>query len=108
MADELRADPDDLIRLAAACLTAATTVGDPFRDRLPELVAPAYAFGDLPAATGAVVEAQALVENAGQAMLTHVQTLEGDADRLVQTAFTYRAADQLAAEGMGGSRRAGL
>ena len=108
MSDELRADPDELIRLAAACLAAATTVGDPYRDRLRDLAVAANAFGDLPSAEAAVEEAQALLEHAGQAMLHHVQVLEGDADRLVQAAFAYRAEDAVAGQRMGGSRRPGL
>lgn len=108
MAQELRADPDALIMLADACLTAADDAGSHFRSGFRDLALPAGAFGDTGAAATAARAADEVLGFAQDAVSAHVAVLEGDADRLLQAAFAYAAADRAASTGMGGSRRPGL
>ncbi|MER7002133.1 hypothetical protein ABT297_03675 [Dactylosporangium sp. NPDC000555] len=108
MAQELRVDPDALIRLADACLTAADGAGSRYRTGFRDLSLPADAFGNTPASAGPARVAGRLETEAQDAVYAHVQILESDADRLLQAAFAYRDADRLASQRMGGSRRAPL
>ncbi|GAA2343701.1 hypothetical protein GCM10010170_028820 [Dactylosporangium salmoneum] len=55
---------------------------------------------------GAARVAAALQFDAQAGIGTHVQVLEGDAGRPVQAALAYAEADDLARDGLGGSRRA--
>ncbi|MFI5906352.1 hypothetical protein [Dactylosporangium sp. NPDC051541] len=108
MAQELRADPDELIALAAAALTAAATVGEHYRSGLRELTLPADAFGD-PAGAAALAELAAAVGAQAQAAVAaHVEVLEEDADALLQTAFAYREADRASMQTVGNARRVAL
>ncbi|GAA2377631.1 hypothetical protein [Dactylosporangium salmoneum] len=106
MVQLIRADPDALIKLADGCLTAADDLGAHYRTQFGELSPPAAAFGALAASRSAARVAAALQLDAQAAIGTHVQVLEGDADRLVQAAFAYAEADDLARDGLGGSRGA--
>ncbi|GAA3275403.1 MULTISPECIES: hypothetical protein [Dactylosporangium] len=108
MGQQLRADPDQLITLAAACLDAAATIGEHYRSGLRELTLPADAFGNTAASAGLASAAAAVGANAQPAVAGHVEILEEDADALLQTAFAYREADRAAAQTTGDSRRAGL
>jgi hypothetical protein len=108
MAQELRAEPDALIGLADAALTAADGLGSHYRTGRRDLSPPADAFGNTRASAGAARAAETLLTEAGGAIHAHVQVLEDDADRLLQAAFAYLHADRLAAQRAGGSRRAPL
>ncbi|WP_433055844.1 hypothetical protein [Dactylosporangium sp. CS-033363] len=108
MAQELRADPDELIKLAAACLAAADTLGGRYRSDHGELDLPADAFGNTEAAAGLARTAAAVGANAHRAVSAHVEVLEEDADALLQTAFAYLAADRQAMQTVGNARRAPL
>ncbi|WP_433082910.1 hypothetical protein ACQP1P_03140 [Dactylosporangium sp. CA-052675] len=108
MAQELRADPDALMTLAAACLAAADTLGEHYRTGLGELTLPADAFGDTRASAALAGTAAAIGAQAQKAVSAHVDILEEDADALLQTAFAYLAADRQAAQTVGNARRAPL
>ena len=108
MAQELRADPDQLITLAAACLAAADTLGEHYRTGLGELALPADAFGDTEASAALAGTADAIGADAQRAVSAHAGLLEEDADALLQTAFAYLAADRQAAQKVGNARRAPL
>jgi hypothetical protein len=105
MAQEIRADPDALIALAGACLAAADSLGSHYRTGLCDLALPGAAFGDLPAAPAAALTAERLLADAQDAVSGLVAVLEGDADRLLGTAFAYREADRQADIRVGGARR---
>ena len=108
MAQEIRADPGALIELAGASLRAADRLGERYRAEFRRLPLPEPAFGELPAAAGAQEAAERLLTDAHDAIAGLVAVLEGDADRLLRTAFAYRAADVAADTRIGGSRRAAL
>ncbi|GAA0709715.1 hypothetical protein Drose_02975 [Dactylosporangium roseum] len=108
MAREIRADPDALIELAAVSLEAADRVGEAYRDDFRHLPVAEAAFGDLPTAADACRTADGLLAFAHDAIAGLAAVLEGDADRLLRTAFAYRAADRAADVRVGGSRGAGL
>src|SRR5262245_12021964 len=108
MAQELRADPDALIALADACLAAADGVGSHYRTDFGDLSPASAAFGNTRASAAVARAAAAAQAEADGALQAQVQVLEGDADRLLQAAFAYLAADRLAGRHMGASRRAPL
>ena len=108
MAEEIRAEPDALIRLADAALSAADRLGDNYRSGVRDLVPPATAFGNTAASAQFAGVAARLQPDARLAVYVHTQILEADADGLLQAAFAYAAADRMAAEGMGGARGAQL
>ncbi|WP_432834540.1 hypothetical protein [Dactylosporangium sp. CA-092794] len=108
MAQDLRVDPDALIVLADACLTAADDLGEHYRTAFGDLLPPVAAFGNTVASARTARAAELAHAAAGDAVCGHVQVLEGDADRLLQAAFAYRAADRAADQRMGGSRRPAL
>jgi hypothetical protein len=108
MAQEIRADPDALIRLADAALTAADELGTHYRTGVRDLVPPSAAFGNTPASADLAEVAGRLQPDARMAVYVHTQILESDADRLLQAAFAYLVADRRAAEGVGNSRGAPL
>jgi hypothetical protein len=106
MSDEVRAEPDALIGLADACLTAADDLGAHYRAGLRDLVPAAAAFGNTRASAATAGTAQAARAAAESAVRDHVDILEGDADRLLQAAFAYRAADERSGRQFDGSRQA--
>src|SRR2546421_428471 len=108
MAEEIRAEPDALIGLAEAALTAADELANHYRTGGRDLLPPPAAFGNTRGSARLADAAAEVQPDAQRAVYVHVQILEGDADRLLQAAFAYAAADRRAAEGMGGSRGAGL
>jgi hypothetical protein len=108
MAEQLRADPDDLLGLAAAGLAAAEALGSHYRAGLRDVTLPPGIFGNLGASAGAASASADLQRLAEQALQAHVQVLEDDADGLIQAAFAYRAADRWADQRVGGSRRSPL
>jgi hypothetical protein len=108
MAEEIRAEPDALIRLADAALIAADKLGNGYRLQVRELAPPGTAFGNTAASAQIAGAAGRLQPDARLAVYVHTQILEADADGLLQAAFAYAAADRMAAEGMGGARGAQL
>ena len=83
---EIRADPADLVRLAADTLTAGRLLAD----RLPELP-----FGSL---DGAYVD---VLGSARELVERLVAVHEGDADRLYRVAFDYARVDADAGRRLG-------
>jgi hypothetical protein len=108
MAKEIRADPAALIELAAASLAAADRLGSRYRSGFSQLPIPETAFGAVPAAADAHLTAHRLLGDAHEAIAGLAAVLEGDADRLLRTAFAYREADRQADARIGRSRRAGI
>ncbi|MGI5246976.1 hypothetical protein [Dactylosporangium sp. CA-139066] len=108
MTEEIRAEPDALIRLADAALTAADELGNDYRHSVRDLMPPSGAFGNTAASGPLAGVADRLQSDARLAVYVHAQILEADADKLLQAAFAYAAADRMAAEGMGGARGAQL
>jgi hypothetical protein len=104
VAEEVRADPVALSRLAAEVLTASRTLGDGWRAARDGLDVPAAAYGDSAGAAGVRAAHQATVEDADATVGRLVAVLEGDVDRLYRVAFAYQLADQREAERQ---RRAG-
>jgi hypothetical protein len=106
MAKEIRADPGALSDLADASLAAAERLGDHFRGGYRHLPLPPSAFGTLSGAAALHGTCTLLLQDA-QAVLTEVvAVLEGDADRLLRTAFAYHEADRRADQRIGGARGA--
>lgn len=106
MAKEIRADPAALSDLADASLAAAERLGDQFRGGYRHLPLPASAFGTLGGAAALHGTCTLVLSDARTAITELVAVLEGDADRLLRTAFAYHAADRQADRRMGGSRGA--
>lgn len=108
MAKEIRADPGALSDLADASLAAASCLGDHFRTGYRQLPVPVSAFGTLSGTAAIHGTCTLLLQDAHDAITGLVEVLEGDADRLLRTAFAYHEADRLADLRMGGSRGASL
>ena len=109
MADEVRADPTELAKLAGKTLDAAIELGDGWRTAQADLAVPAAAFGVLPAAQGVHRSMVATVEDGDQGIGRLVAVYEGDVDRLYRVAFAYQQADREAARRVhrgGGRQRA--
>ncbi|WP_432985038.1 hypothetical protein [Dactylosporangium sp. CA-233914] len=106
MAQELRADPDELITLAVACLDAAGTLGGHYHAGLRDLTLPPDAFGNTGASPSTAYVAAEVHRFAEDALAAHVRIAEEDADGLLQAAFAYREADGWADQRLGNSRRA--
>jgi hypothetical protein len=106
MAKEIRADPAALSDLADAGLAAAERLGDHFRGGYRHLPVPASAFGTLGGAASVHGTCTMVLQDAQAAVASLVAVLEGDADRLLRTAFAYHEADRIADLRMGGSRGA--
>ena len=104
MADEVRADPTELARLAGTTLTASGDLADAWRTVQPELAVPAAAFGNLPAGQGVHRTHQAATGDGGTGVDRLVAVHEGDVDRLYRVSFAYQQADREAAAR---ARRAG-
>ncbi|WP_157545220.1 hypothetical protein [Hamadaea tsunoensis] len=93
-ARELRADPEEISRLASATLDLSTALSGSWRAASGRLVVPSGAGGGvdhLRAATETVAAA------AGPALRRLAEVYAGDADRLWRTAFAYEEADGRAA-----------
>ena len=109
MADEVRADPAELARLAGRTLDASIELGDGWRGAQAELAVPAAAFGNLAAGQGVHRSHVAAVEDGDRGIGRLVAVYEGDVDRLYRVAFAYQQADREAARRQhraGGGRRA--
>ena len=94
MADQVRADPIELTRLAEQMLTASQRIGDGWRGRQGSLAIRPGAFGDTPVAATLDGEHHTTVDHAGVAVGRLVAVLENDMDALYRVAFAYRTADE--------------
>ncbi|GAA1753775.1 hypothetical protein [Luedemannella helvata] len=94
MADEVRANPEELAKLAGTTLDTSIALGDGWTDARTDLAVPVAAFGNLAASAGASSAHTTAVENADTAVGRLVAVFEGDVDRLYRCAFTYQQADQ--------------
>lgn len=104
MADEVRAEPDALVRLAKATLAGADAMTDGWSAAQGMVAPPGAAYGNStagPALAAAVAGAEAAMD-ATWRRITGVY--EGDVDKLYRVAFAYQQADARAAEQQ---RRAG-
>jgi hypothetical protein len=106
MAKEIRADPGALSDLADANLAAAERLGDHFRTGYRHLPLPVSVFGTLGGAAAIHGTCTLVLQDVQAAVTELVAVLEGDAERLLRTAFAYRDADRHADLRMGGSRGA--
>jgi hypothetical protein len=97
MASEVRAEPAELVRLAAVTLAAAREMSDGLRDGQRDLAAPGSAFGNTPSAPATASAHRAALIDAGAALDRLVAVQEGDGDRLYRVAFSYQQADRDAA-----------
>jgi hypothetical protein len=97
MADDLRADPVELARLAADVLTASQQVRDIWASAQADLDIPAAAFGNSGAA-GVAGSHTAARDEADLTIGRQIAVLEGDVDRLYRVAFAYEKTEQDEAE----------
>jgi hypothetical protein len=97
MANEVRADPGELAKLAKANLNASIELGDAFRDAQGTLAVPAEAFGNATVGVSVHASHQAAADDAGTAAGRLVAVYENDTDKLYQVAFVYEKADEDAA-----------
>ncbi|MEE6263044.1 hypothetical protein [Plantactinospora sonchi] len=104
MADEVRAEPSELVKLAGTTLDASIALGDGWRAAQPAFSVPEAAFGILSAGQGVHRSHVAAAEDGDTAVNRLVAVYEGDVDRLYRVAFAYQQADQEAAAR---ARRAG-
>ncbi|MET7421382.1 hypothetical protein [Dactylosporangium sp. NPDC005555] len=104
MAKEIRADPGALSDLADASLAAASRLGDHFGGGYRHLPLPPSTFGTLGGAATLHGTCTLVLQDAHAAITGLAAVLEGDADRLLRTAFAYHEADRLADQRVGGSR----
>ncbi|MEV8509885.1 hypothetical protein AB0368_34375 [Actinoplanes sp. NPDC051475] len=98
MADEVRADPDAIVRLAKATLAGADTMTDGWSAAQGVVVPPGDAYGNSsagPAIAAAAAGAEAAMDATWRRI---VGVYEGDVDRLFRVAFAYQQADSEAAE----------
>jgi hypothetical protein len=97
MVTEVRADPEELAKLASDTLAASEQLSDGHSDVYADLAVPASAFGDttLSAAVQGAHDAVLAASETTVGRLVIVQ--EGDADRLYGVAFAYQQADAQAA-----------
>ncbi len=98
MAEEVRADPLTLGRLARTTLDASGRLADAWSDVAAAVAAPVAAFGNLAAGPLVHGAAQAAAEAATTTVDRLVAVHEGDVDRLYRTAFAYEQADRAAAQ----------
>jgi hypothetical protein len=94
---EVRADPDELARLAADTLTASEMLGDGYRDGVADLAVPQSAFGNTVAGPALYSAHEGSLSAADTAVARLVVVQEGDVDRLYRVAFAYQQADAEAA-----------
>jgi hypothetical protein len=98
MADEVRANPDAIVRLAKATLAGADAMTDGWSAAQGGVTPPGAAFGNAlagPAFAASAAGAEAAMD-ATWRRITGVY--EGDVDRLYRVAFAYQQADSEAAE----------
>jgi hypothetical protein len=93
MATDIRVDPRELTRLAAAMLAAAGDLADGWRTAKHRLTLPRRAFGTGRIASDLYDAHQATVDAADVTIGRQVSILEDDVDRLYRVAFAYEQAD---------------
>ena len=98
MADDLRADPVELTRLAGDVLTASQQLRDNWASAQADLDIPAAAFGNSNGAAGVSTSHTATRDEADLTIGRQIAVLEGDVDRLYRVAFAYEKAEQDEAE----------
>jgi hypothetical protein len=95
MADpEVRADPDQLIRLGDQMLRCSQQIADAWRAAQPELLVPVGACGDSAQGPATRDSTETTVGEADVLLGRFVAVLEGDLDRLYRIAFSYEKADE--------------
>jgi hypothetical protein len=97
MADEVRADPTELGRVAQLFLDEAQAFSGGLRAARARLPLTADMIGAVPAANRVEAAHTGVVDAAGTAVERLVAVLEQDVDALYQTAFAYQQADREAA-----------
>ncbi|WP_412540336.1 hypothetical protein R8Z50_31685 [Longispora sp. K20-0274] len=102
MADEVRADVGELVRLASAFDAAATGLADALRAAQPAMGVPAAAFGDSRGGRDLARSWAAVAEEAVAPVDRLRQAMETDYDRLLLVAAAYRRADEDEAARMSG------
>jgi hypothetical protein len=98
MADEVRAEPDAIVRLAKATLGAADAMSDGWSAAQGGVAPTVSAFGNSAAGasvSAAIDGAEAATDSTWRRI---VDVYEGDVDRLYRVAFAYQQADTEAAE----------
>lgn len=98
MGDEVRADPEELVRLAKATLAAADGMTAAWSSAQGGVAPAGAAFGNTAeggALAEAVAEGQAGVDDTWREI---TGVYEGDVDRLYRVAFAYQQADRAAME----------
>src|SRR5262245_40743615 len=98
MGDEVRADPEELVRLAKATLAAADGMIGAWSSAQGAVVPGGSAFGNTAgggALARAAAEGQAGVDDTWREI---TGVYEGDVDRLYRVAFAYQQADREAME----------
>ena len=93
MAEEVRAEPDAIVRLAKATLASADAMSGAWSAAPGAVVPGSDAFGDS-AGSAALASAIATAEAATDAAWRRiVQVCEDDTDKLYRVAFAYQQAD---------------
>lgn len=98
MADEVRADPEAIVRLAQATLAGADDMSDCWSAAQGVVTPPGSAFGNSTAGPAFATACTAAATSADTAWRGVAGVYEGDVDRLYRVAFAYQAADAAAAE----------
>jgi hypothetical protein len=98
MADDLRADPVELARLAGDVLTASQQLRDNWASAQAHLDIPAAAFGNSAGAAGVAGSHTTTRDEADLTIGRQIAVLEGDVDRLYRVAFAYEKMEQDEAE----------
>jgi hypothetical protein len=93
MAIEVRADPDELARLASDTLTASEQLGDGHRDAFADLAVPSSAFGNTTVSASVYGAHEAALASCEVTVARLVIVQESDVDRLYGAAFAYQQAD---------------
>jgi hypothetical protein len=98
MADEVRASPTELGRVAQVFLDEAQALFDGLRAARDGLPLTAEMIGETPSAVRVELAHTEVEDAAGTAVERLIAVLEQDVDALYQIAFAYRQADQEAAD----------
>jgi hypothetical protein len=95
--EELRADPVELAVLSQACVDAGTDVRDALKTAREEVVITGV-FGNLARSEELDEGYSDALDKAATALEDLCDVVEGDADRLLQVAFAFKAQDAANAE----------
>ena len=97
MADEVRADPEAIVRLAKATLAGADAMTDGWSAAQGVVAPPGAAFGNSHAGPALVAGSDGAAAATDATWRRIVTVYEGDVDRLYRVAFAYQQADSDAA-----------